>query len=91
MCKVLWSAIIGIAEHTHSLGEDGHLDAVVGPLLPEGEHLLLGVVEEGGGARPAAVVKVCYHADLAPDAHINTFYINSVMYFFCKKVTNFSD
>ena len=48
-----------------------------GPLLPEGEHLLLGVVEEGGGARPAAVVKVCYHADLAPDAHINTFYINN--------------
>ena len=53
---------------THSLGEDGHLDAVVGSLLPEGQHLLLGVVEEGGGALPAAVVEVRDDADLETDA-----------------------
>ena len=53
---------------THPLGKDSHLDAVVGPLLPEGEHLLLGVVQERGGTRAAAVVKVRNHADLTTDA-----------------------
>ena len=78
--ETIWRKCVRImaseCSDTDPLGEDGHLDAVVGSLLSEGEHLLLGVVEEGGGARPAAVVKVRYHADLAPDANINTFYID---------------
>ena len=64
---------------THPLGKDGHLDAVVGPLLSEREHLLLGVVQEGGGASPAAVVKVRYHDDLSLNAN-NVFYVHAHFY-----------
>ena len=64
--------------YTYSLGEDGHLDAVVGSLLPEGEHLLLGVVQEGGRALPAAVVEVRDDADLETDAlYISTLFMDT--------------
>ena len=62
--------------NTHSFGEYRHLDAVVGGLLPEGEHFLLSVVPQTH-ALPAhtAVVEVRDDAHLAPE--ILTTYINN--------------